>query len=493
MKGEKIMNKTKALSRILAVVLAVVTVFGLTACTPGGNGGDAIYIEASLAGYRRQWLDGIAEKYEQEKGVEVEINWDSSLTTNITNLMNINSNMSDIYYVNVSGGTAEFRWNLQGKLESLNDVFAADNGTGKTIAESLKSGFEGAGLYNGNRYAIYTMAGYDCLVYNPDILAAAGWDKPFPATVDGLIEMFEVINKKSEDGLLKAADGTAIKPFVYTGVYDSISHMFDAFELQYGGVDEYAAFYAQSDRNGPDQAQYKKKATEVAFENMKKIMAVNLDGIPKYVLPGSAGMTHTEAQTAFLNGYAAVCTTGTWFETEMSNIIEPTDKYEIAPFPLAADELGSFGAAEQNLIDPDGEVVPENMMRYNTTYFASGPFYIPKKALNKEGAKDFLKFMLQEENIRYMHEQTGNALNFEYNRENLDLSGWARKVETNNQISITGAKGANNVLYLVGALGGWRSEVWTGLESNKNFDYKAAMATRLQDVQYGWQEKVELI
>ena len=483
------MKKTKLFCRLLAMLLIVTTVFGMAACGPGGRSGDSIYISASLAGYRRQWLDGVAEKYTEETGVEVHIDWDSSLTTSYSETFKTGYNLSDIYYINISGGSSEFVMYLKGQIVSLNDVFAKDNGTGKTIEESIEDGFEGAGVYNGNRFAIYTMAGYDCLIYNPDILTRAGWNKPFPSTVDGLIEMFEAINKAE----LKATDGTEIKPFVYTGVYSSISHMFDAFEAQYGGVEEYNQFYHNSDKTGPNTANYSKKATEVAFQNMKKIMAVNTDGIPKYVLPGSAGMTHTEAQTAFLNGYAAVCTTGTWFETEMSQIIDANDKYEIAPFPLAADEDGSYGAAENYLIDPDGEKTPENMYKYIGTSFAGSPFIVPSAAQNIEGAKDFLAFMLQEENIRYMHEQTGNALRFEYDKTNLALSDWAQKIVANDQITRVGVQGASNPLYFVGALGSWRSEVWTGLASNANFDYRAAMQTRLGDVNYGWAEKMELI
>ena len=483
------MKKHKILCTLLAVAMTVVSMMSLTACSQSSRGDGEIWIEASYAGYGEEWLNGIAEKYEEETGVHVEINWDANLTTNISNLMERNKNMSDIYYVNLSGGTSEFRWNLQGKLESLNDVFAADNGTGKTIESTIKPGFEDAGKYKGTRYAIYTMSGYDCLIYNPDILEAAGWNKPFPSTVDELVEMFKVIKKAN----LKAGDGTTIMPFVYFGKYNSCSHLFDAFELQYGGLEEYKAYYNQTSLNGPDESQYNKKSTKVAFENIKKILAVDQDGRLEYAIDGSQNFDHTTAQARFLNGYAAVCTTGTWFETEMREIIEADDKFEIAPFPLATDENGGYGAAVNYLIDPNGEVTPENMMKYNTVTFAGSPFYVPKKAPNKEGAKDFLKFLLQEENIRFMHEKTGNALNFVYNRENLNLTEWAQKVEANNLISITGAKGSNNPIYLVGALGGYRDTVWPGLETNKDYNYLQAMADRLTDAKYNWKDKVSLI
>lgn len=479
----------KGIRKIFAVVLAVLALFSVTACTPTKESADVIYVEASLAGYRRQWLDGIVEKYEAKTGVDVEVNWDSSLSTNISTLMNLNSNMSDLYYVNLSGGTSLFTWYVQGKIESLNDVFSADNGTGKTIEQSIEKGFEGAGQYEGVRYAAYTMSGYDCLVYNPDILERAGWDKAFPNTVDEMIEMFEVINNAN----LKASDGTVIKPFVYMGQYSSISHLFDAFCVQYGGTEAYRAFFEHNDKSGPNRELYYAPELEVAFKNLIKFMAVGNDGIPKYVLEGSAGMSHTEAQTAFLNGYAAVCTTGTWFESEMSQIIEETDKYEIAPFPLATDDQGGFGEAEKNLIDPNGEVTPENMKKYNVRPIAGSPMFIPKKAQNKEGAKDLLKFILQEENIRYMHEQTGNQLCYEYNKENLTLTEWARKIENNNKITITGVQGGVTPIALSGALGGWQPGIWERLARTKNFNYMAEMDWRYQDVSTNWDSKMELI
>ena len=485
----------KQAKRVLAMAMALTAVCGIAACgTPKKTGNpNLITVEASLAGYRRQWLDGIAEKYTQETGVEVDINWDPNLTTNISNVMDYNTRVSDLYYVNLSGGNREFTWHLQGKLEPLNDVFAKDNGTGITIEESIEDGFEGGGLYEGVRYAAYTVAGYDCLVYNPDILERAGWDKPFPATVDGLVEMFEVINNAQ----LLAEDGkTVVKPFVYTGIYDSISHLFDAFEVQYGGAEEYAAFYNQTDKSGPVEAKYYKKSTKVAFENLMKIMAVGNDNKPKYVLDGSAARTHTDAQTAFLNGYAAVCTTGTWFETEMGQIIEKgKDKYEIAPFPLATDENGGYGEAVNHLIDPTKEATPENMKKYNLRLSADSPFYIPKKAQNKEGAKDFLAFVLQEENIRYMHEQTGNALRYKYDRSKLNLAegSWAKKVEANNAITISGVKGAATPLYLAGVFGGWQPGIWTRIASQKDFNIQGELNWRYNDVAKNWKDRLEVI
>ena len=485
----------KKAKRVLAMVMALVTIGGMAACgTPKKTGNpNLITVEASLAGYRRQWLDGIAEKYTQQTGVEVDINWDPNLSTNISNVVEYNPRVSDLYYVNLSGGGKEFEWYLTGKLESLNDVFAADNGTGITIEESIEDGFKDAGLYDGVRYAAYTVQGYDCLVYNPDILERAGWDKPFPATVDGLVEMFEVINNAQ----LLAEDGkTIIKPFVYTGIYDSISHLFDAFEVQYGGAAEYAAFYNHSDKSGPVKANYYKDATKVAFQNLMKIMAVDNSGKPKYVLEGSAARTHTDAQAAFLNGYAAVCTTGTWFETEMEQVIEKgKDKYEIAPFPLATDESGSFGAAANYLIDPTKEATPENMKKYNVKTIADAPFFILKKAENKKGAKDFLAFVLQEENIRYMHEQTGNALRYKYDRTKLNLAdgSWAKKVEENNTITISGVKGAATPLYLAGLLGGWRPGIWTRMASEKNFNIQGELDWRYNDVASKWDERLEML
>lgn len=484
--------------KAVAVVLSLVSAVGMVACgdTTDTEKGKTVYVEASLAGWRRQWLDGVAEKYTEKTGVKVEINWDSNLSTQIANTMEINSNMSDLYYVNMSGGGSEFKWNLQGKLESLNDVYERDNGAGKKIVDTIESGFENSGVYDGKRYAAYIGGGYDCLIYNPDILIAAGWKnddgtcKRFPDTVDELIEMFEMIEKAN----LTSSNGKKVKPFVYTGQYYSISHLFDAFEAQYGGIEEYNAFYQHSDKTAPNESNYTKKSTKVAFENLKKIMAVNQDGTPKYVLEGAASMSHTDAQTAFLNGYAAVCTTGTWFENEMGQIISgSTTKYEIAAFPLAADENGSYGKAEENLIDTNGEKVPSNMKKYNIKGFAGSPFFIPTKAKNKEGAKDFLAYVLSEESLRYMHEQMGNKLGFNYNTENLELSAWANKIAANDSVTITAVKGSNNPLYLAGALSEFRNEVWTALASTYNYNYETAMNQRLKDAKDGWAEKIELI
>ena len=48
--------------------------------------------------------------------------------------------------------------------------------------------------------------------------------------------------------------------------------------------------------------------------------------------PGSGSMSHTEAQTEFCLGHAAMVACGLWFENEMRAVLPP--EMELSAFPL---------------------------------------------------------------------------------------------------------------------------------------------------------------
>ena len=366
----------KTLTKIIACVLSASSIMSITACGGGMKRNDGtIYITASLAGYRKQWLDGVAEKYMAQTGKTVEIEWDSNLMSNIANVFDVGSNMSDIYYINTTGANQTMTWYVTGKLESLNEVFEADNGSGMTIAESVEDEFKEAGVYKGTHYSLPMTKGFKALIYNPDYLEAVGWDH-FPDTVDEFAEFCDDINESD----LKAPDGTKVKPLVWSGIYSSMADVLDVMEGQYGGQAEWDAFYAQNG-TAPDYDLYHRKSVEVAYDNLQKMMKPDGSGVSMNSLDGSMAKTHTEAQTAFLNGYAAVCTSGTWFETEMG-AVTAGKKYKLAEFPLAADENGNYAREGHSMtkIDPNGPDAPSNYKKFKINALDGDCMVIPKKA-----------------------------------------------------------------------------------------------------------------
>jgi N-acetylglucosamine transport system substrate-binding protein len=94
------------------------------------------------------------------------------------------------------------------------------------------------------------------------------------------------------------------------------------------------------------------------------------------LMKGTIALNHTQSQTSFMQGDAMFIPNGNWFETEMENA--PTeDEFE----------FGFLGVPAFN----DGEKL--------TAQTSIEQIYIPKKADNKDLAKDFLTYLYTDESV----------------------------------------------------------------------------------------------
>lgn len=101
----------------------------------------------------------------------------------------------------------------------------------------------------------------------------------------------------------------------------------------------------------------------------KKILALR-----KYEMEGCIGLTHTEAQIAWLQGDAFLMPNGTWLEGEM--LADTPDDFEMKMF--------AYPTMESEHDNISYVYVDSNML-------------IPKDAKNKDAAYEFIRFMYQDE------------------------------------------------------------------------------------------------
>lgn len=476
--------------KIGALVLSSILALNMVGCgnndkkTTGKQGG-TIYVTAFKGGYGTEWLEAVADKYTEATGTIVDINWDTNLMTSASDKFAVNANMDDLYYLNLAGESSVQVWYQQGKLESLTEIFNEKGEDGKTLQEKLTK--KESGTINGERYYAPLGIAADCLAYNTDILKQVGWDH-IPDTVDELVAYFEDVMKAN----LKADDGNIIKPLVWTGYYDGISHFYEPILAQYGGVEEWNAFYNWSDEKGPSYELYHRDAQLKALEATQRLLKPNANGVSEYSLEGCLGFSNVDAQRAFASGYAAVCITGTWYASEMGSVADNIN-YKLAGFPLYCDEQGSYGSTMEK-IDENGPDAPSNYKKYNIIPYHSDCMVIPTQAKNKEGAKDFLKFMLQEENLKLMHEKRENAFCYEYDTSDLKLSEYGQSVSELINNSVQVIKGANNPLYFSGAIMNLsRPGMWTSIATDKDYDLKKEVVDWCwKNVNDSWEKNVEL-
>ncbi len=172
----------------------------------------------------------------------------------------------------------------------LTSPYGEATGTWKAtfIPEVLK-----LGVYRGQTYLLPYYLTLNGWWYNVNLFAKHGW-KP-PTDWDELLLLCEKI---------KAA---GIAPLTYQGKYPyyAIQGFLLPWAISEGGIGVYQAAQALE----PDA--WKAPAFLHAAE---KVDLLRQKG---YFLNGSIGLSHTEAQMAFLNGDAAMIPCGTWLESEM--------------------------------------------------------------------------------------------------------------------------------------------------------------------------------
>jgi N-acetylglucosamine transport system substrate-binding protein len=178
----------------------------------------------------------------------------------------------------------------------LTSPYGASTGTWKDtfIPEILK-----LGQYEGRTYLLPYYLTLNGWWYNVNLFEQHGWQPP--RTTDELFALCEKI---------KAA---RIAPLTHQGKYPyyALQGFVLPWAISIGGIETYRA--AEALKPGAWKAEPFLKAAELTDELRKK----------GYILEGSNGLSHTEAQMEFLRGKAAMIPCGTWLESEMKKQLPP--------------------------------------------------------------------------------------------------------------------------------------------------------------------------
>ncbi|OZM82191.1 N-acetylglucosamine/diacetylchitobiose ABC transporter substrate-binding protein [Pseudonocardia sp. MH-G8] len=108
-----------------------------------------------------------------------------------------------------------------------------------------------------------------------------------------------------------------------------------------------------------------------------------------YFMPGSEGLKHTEAQTAWTQGQAAFYVSGSWLENEMKGIAPPDFGMTMAPVPA----LDASAA------------MPVTALRTQP----AEAFLVPARAANVNGGMEYLRLMLSKEGAGRFAELTASV------------------------------------------------------------------------------------
>ncbi len=247
-----------------------------------------------------------------------------------------------------------------------------------TFEDTLFPGSQDTGVYGGKQYNLniaYTVYG---IWHSQSLFEERGWE--YPKTWDEMLSFCEMIKEETD-----------MAPWTYQGKYPGYMAWGVWFPLIYkiGGSEP----IFNVDDLEPDcfRQPAVEEATELVYE-----LADN-----DYIMSGTAGLTHTEAQAEWLNGKAVFVPCGSWLENEMKTVTPEGFDMVVKPVPAVEGGEGSYEALET----ASGEI-----------------YFVPGEAENPKCGMEFLRILLSKESARYFAEEVSSMMPVKEATEDASLS-----------------------------------------------------------------------
>lgn len=245
-------------------------------------------------------------------------------------------------------------------LSPLLDAPAIDGG-GKTVRETLLPGVVELGSFDGVPYALNYAFVVHGIFHSRSLFEQRGWESP--ETWDDMLALCEEIKS------------TGMSPWTYQG--KNPGYMLTPILMaatKAGGPE-----VTRNIDNLEDGA-WTDPAVMAAAEAFYRLVEND------YLLPGTSGLTHTQAQTYWAMGDAAFIPCGSWLESELGDVTPEG-------FDMVVTTTPGLTSAD---------VLPLTAIRG----MASEPFIVPAQAENPNGAMELLRIMLSPDMATNFTDQT---------------------------------------------------------------------------------------
>lgn len=390
---------------------------------------------------------------------------------------------------------------------------------GETVTVGAKLGqsyTEALTHKDGNIYGLTEVLGtYQGLVYNADIIGE-GTDYNIPVTTDEL-ELL-VIDLLDDDAL------SNVYPFIHYGQGDYWQRVYQQWWVQYDGIDGYYDFIALKDSEGNTPS----KSVLTKEDGRYQAVSVLESVVSKdTVYPGSNKLAYQDAQTRFMNGAAVMMANGGWLVNEMKSNSEATatnlrmmrtpvisalaypdengydrlpsvdDDEELAAAIRKMDEDIAFarGAA---LSGNGFNITQEDYDRIYEARYLSAPggdnslMVIPAYATAKNAAKDFIKFMYSDEQVKKTCELLHTPTYLENTQFVLDASGWLEFERDITELSkhtipvFREAVGIKSPMFTIGGLQLWNNSPIVAFCQTDNLNKEEYWAKLVAGYENAW-------
>lgn len=293
----------------------------------------------------------------------------------------VDGNPPDVMDNSGAGNFSNAQLYRDGQLADLADLMAAPayGQEGVTFAESLVPGTQDDGQYDGNQYVLnYAMSMWG-IWYDAAKFEEKGWE--YPQTWDDMLALCEVIKEDGE-----------MAPWTYQGMHPQYMRIvWDQMVFKAGG---WEAMHKLNNLTEDAWTQ------PIVMETLQAFQALADNG---YIMEGTEGLSHTEAQTFWLQGEAAFLPCGTFLENEMKDVVESLPDFQMSVQPIP------------NLSENDA-------LPFSATQAGAGEtFIVFANGNNVQGGKEWLRLLFSQEGARFFSEATKSPTVVTGAAEGLDL------------------------------------------------------------------------
>ncbi|NED96610.1 carbohydrate ABC transporter, N-acetylglucosamine/diacetylchitobiose-binding protein [Phytoactinopolyspora alkaliphila] len=232
---------------------------------------------------------------------------------------------------------------------------------GKTVRETLIPGVVDLGSFGGTPHALYYAFVVHGIWHSRSLFEENGW--PEPETWDDMLDLCAEIKS------------TGMSPWTYQGKnpgYILTPILMAAAKA--GGLDVLKNI--DNLEAGAWTAPPMMAAAEAFYQLVER----------DYILPGTSGMTHTQAQTYWATGEAAFIPCGSWLESELGDVTPEGFDMVVTTTPAVTASDALPGTAIRGM--------------------GSEPYIVPSQAKNPMGGMELLRIMLSPESATNFTDQT---------------------------------------------------------------------------------------
>lgn len=347
----------------------------LVACGPSGtesgsksaSGSPAksgeLEVAAFKGGYGIDFYETAAKEYEKERtGKTIKI-WGNPRVWEQLRPRLISGDAPDLMYP----GWGLDHWALaeEEQLEPLDAALDTPAWDGKTKwRDTFEESILKLGQKGGKQYVLPYFFNVQGWWYDPGVFKKNGWTAP--TTFPELLALCAKIKAKG------------IAPITFQGKYPYylVEGMLLPWAQSVGGIGEVKA--AQNLEPGA----WKSNGFLTAARMIKELKDKG------FFQDGAVALSHTESQTEFLRGKAALIPCGTWLYSEMKGVMPPGADMRFIPAPVVPGGKG----------DPSAVLI------------SIEPWMVPADAKDKEGAIDFFKYLTSVDKARKFVEEKATLM-----------------------------------------------------------------------------------